>query len=170
MPTDLTIRGKYALFYGQWPSNWERSPFVIDGKRYSCVEQWMMAEKARLFGDKQAEKAIMAATHPRDQKRLGRGVKGYDETRWAAVRYQVVLKGTIEKYKQNAHLLKKLLTSGDLVFVEASPSDKVWGIGMEESDKNAGEPSRWRGKNLLGKAITEARGILRQTTHGATRG
>jgi hypothetical protein len=160
MRQDLTIRGKYALFYGQWPSNWEPSPFVIDGKRYGCVEQWMMASKARLFGDKQAERHIMESPDPSDQKRYGRIVKGYDDRRWAAVRYKVVLQGTLEKYRQNPHLMRKLLDTGGLVFVEASPTDKIWGIGMRASDPNSGDPSKWRGQNLLGKAITEAKGIL----------
>jgi len=160
--TDLTIRDGYALFWGQWPSNWEIASFTLDGRRYNCVEQYMMAEKARLFGDASALKKIMAATHPRDQKRFGRAVKGYDEQKWASVRYHVVLRATIEKYRQNEHLLEKLLATENLTFVEASPTDKIWGIGMSADNANATRPGKWLGKNLLGKAITEARTILRK--------
>jgi hypothetical protein len=158
---NMTIRGNYALFWGQWPSNWEASPFTIDGKSYTCVEQWMMAEKARLFGDTVAEARIMATADPADQKRYGRGVKGYVEDQWAAVRYQIVLRGVVEKYRQNEHLREKLLATGDLQFVEASPEDRVWGIGMRATDPGADNPRQWRGQNLLGKATTEARETIR---------
>lgn len=157
----LTIRDGYVLFWGQWPSNWMPSPFAIDGVTYTCVEQWMMAEKARLFGDEYRLQQIMATADPEAQKSHGKLVTPYDDARWAAVRYDVVLRGTIEKYRQNPDLLKLLLATGDLHFVEASPYDQIWGIGLRASDPNATKPSKWRGTNLLGKALNEARGILR---------
>jgi hypothetical protein len=158
---ELRVRGQYIFFWSEWPSNWEQSPFTIDGQRYGCVEQWMMAEKARLFGDAETERRIMEASHPKEQKALGRAVKGYIDGTWAKVRYGVVLMGTLEKYRQNADLREKLLATGDLTFVEASPYDTVWGIGMRADAEGADDPSRWKGQNLLGRAITEARGILR---------
>lgn len=161
MRRELTIRDGYALFWSQWPSNWERSAFTLDGVTYNCVEQYMMAEKARLFGDTRALARIMASPDPSDQKRFGREVLGYDEQSWAKVRYGVVLRATVAKYKQNPHLLKLLLATGNLTFVEASPEDLVWGIGMKSDHTHATNPDRWRGQNLLGKAVTEAREILR---------
>lgn len=122
----------------------------------------MMAEKARLFKDNDALKKIMAATDPSDQKRFGRNVRGYDEQKWSSVRYDVVLRATLEKYKQNPDLCEKLLATGNLKFVEASPKDKVWGIGMDSNHKDATQPGRWLGQNLLGKAIDEARRVIRQ--------
>jgi hypothetical protein len=158
---EVKVRGRYAMFWGQWPSNWEDSPMEIDGVHYNCVEQWMMAEKARLFEDAATEAKIMAAESPADQKRHGRRVAGYDDARWATVRYAVVLRGTLEKYRQNPHLMKKLMATGDLELVEASPEDVVWGIGVSVDHPDAADPSKWRGQNLLGRAITEARRILR---------
>lgn len=67
----------------------------------------------------------------------------------------------MEKYRQNPDLRAKLLATGDLQFVEASPDDRVWGIGLRASDPASGDPKRWRGENLLGQATTEARQILR---------
>jgi len=161
MSHSITIRGGYALFWGQWPSNWQPSPFVLDGQTYNCVEQWMMAEKARLFGDTAVEAKVMATLDPAEQKALGRGIQGYDDAKWAEVRYQQVLRGVVEKYRQNPDLRAKLLATGDLQFVEASPDDRVWGIGLRASDPASGDPKRWRGENLLGQATTEARQILR---------
>lgn len=162
MVTNLTIRNGYALFWGQWPSNWAPSPFVIDGITYNCVEQYMMAMKARLFGDDTALARIMASPDPRDQKRHGRAVRGYDDARWSAVRYPVVLRATIEKYRQNPEYLKALLDTGELQFVECSPDDTIWGIGMGERDPRVTDPTKWLGTNLLGKALNEAREVLRQ--------
>lgn len=167
MARELTRSGKYLLFWRQWPSNWEPSPFTFLGRRYSCVEQWMMHEKAELFGDGATADLIMAAQHPREHQRLGRLVAPYDEAKWAAVRLSVVVLGTLEKYRQNPGLLELLLaTSDDELFVEASPHDRVWGIGMAEGDPDAGDPSKWRGQNLLGKAVTAARVILRAEKSG----
>lgn len=161
MRTEPTVRDGYVLFWGQWPSNWAPSPLTIDGVTYNCVEQRMMAAKARLFGDEESLRRIMAAADPADQKRFGQSVTPYDDAKWAAVRYKVVLRATLEKYCQNPDLRAKLFATGDLTFVEASPEDRIWGIGLRANHPDATNPSRWRGTNLLGKAITEARGILR---------
>jgi len=157
----VEIRNGYALFWGQWPSNWMISPMVIDGVTYNCVEQYMMAEKARLFKDTETLAKILETQHPADQKILGREVRGYDDAKWAAVRYGVVLRASIEKYRQNYELKRLLFATGDAIFVEASPKDQIWGIGMARSHPDATNPAKWRGENLLGKAITEARKILR---------
>lgn len=136
--------------------------FTIDGIQYNCVEQWMMAEKARLFKDDEVYQKIMNSPHPKAQKAFGRKIRGYDDAEWSKVRYEVVLKGTIEKYKQNPELLELLLATGDAQFVECSPMDRIWGIGMRRTDPNATIPDRWQGQNLLGKIITAAREILKQ--------
>jgi hypothetical protein len=158
----VLFKNGLALFYGAWPSNWEHSPFIIDGVQYSCNEQWMMAEKARLFNDEATLFLIMNTSDPSDQKRYGRAVRGFNKEIWDKACYSIVLRGTIEKYKQNSELLKLLLASKDAQFVEASPNDKIWGIGMRATDPNATDPTKWRGQNLLGKAITEAREIIRK--------
>lgn len=159
---DLTRRGKFLLFLKQWPSNWEMSDFVVDGVTYNCVEQYMMAEKARTFGDDGALKEVMGAAHPRDQKSAGRAVRGYVEETWSKARYSVVLTATVEKYRQNEGLRARLLaTQDDETFVEAAPYDTVWGIGLAADHPDAGDPQKWRGQNLLGRAITEARSAVR---------
>lgn len=157
------IRDGYALFWGQWPSNWQMSPMELDGVQYNCVEQYMMAEKARLFGDEDARARILSSGEPREQKHLGRTVRGFDEAVWGKARYQVVLRGTIEKYRQNHELRSLLLATGEAEFVECSPTDTVWGIGMRRENPGSTDPKRWRGLNLLGKAITEARAIIRES-------
>jgi predicted NAD-dependent protein-ADP-ribosyltransferase YbiA (DUF1768 family) len=47
---------------GPWVlSNWFPSPFVIDEVEYPTNEHWMMAEKARLFGDHVALARVLRA-------------------------------------------------------------------------------------------------------------
>lgn len=152
----------YILFWGDWPSNWEYSPFKLDGKKYNCVEQYMMAEKARLFDDRIALRLIMEAADPATQKRLGRSVAGFKSSTWDQVRYEVVLQGNLEKYRQNPELRAKLLATGNDKFVEASPEDKIWGIGMRQTDKGVENPKNWKGLNLLGEVITQVREMIRE--------
>ncbi len=156
------LRDGYCLFWKSWLSNWHPSPFTLDGVTYGCVEQWMMAEKARTFCDDSALSQIMATANPSEQQRLGRTIKYYDDAVWGKLRYVAVLKGTLEKYRQNAWLRYKLLSLGSCIFVEASPHDLIWGIGARASDPSATSPALWRGQNLLGYVITDARNMLRR--------
>jgi ribA/ribD-fused uncharacterized protein len=158
---DLVVRDGFALFWGEWPSQWTHSPFTLDKKRYNCAEQWMIILRARLFKDDRALKMIMSTTNPADQKRWGREVQGFDANRWSSVCYNIVVRGSLEKYRQNEDLCEKLLATGNLTMVEASPKDKIWGIGLDKNHKDATKPGRWLGKNLLGKALDQARAQIR---------
>jgi hypothetical protein len=135
-----------------WPA-----PFTVDGVTYPAAEYWMMAEKARLFGDSAALATILEARTPAAAKAAGRTVRGYSEDAWAAARYGVVVAGNMAKFTQNDQLGAYLLTTGSRVLVEASPFDRVWGIGLAKDDERAATPSRWRGLNLLGFALMEVR-------------
>ena len=109
-------------------SQWFPSPFVYDGRLYSCAEQWMMAEKARVFEDEKTRELILNAATPKDMKSLGRSIRGFDEERWRRCRERVVMKGTVLKFSQNPPMLQFLLSTAG-VLVEASPYDTIWGIG-----------------------------------------
>jgi ribA/ribD-fused uncharacterized protein len=160
---DIVTRNGFILFWGGWPSNWEPSVFLLNGQQYNCVEQWMMAEKARTFGDEEVRAKILASPYPRAQKEFGRKVRNYDDAKWAETRYPIVLAGTMEKYRQNPKLREFLLATADTdIFVEASPHDKIWGIGLSLADPRAWNKATWLGQNLLGQAITEARTELRK--------
>jgi ribA/ribD-fused uncharacterized protein len=160
--SDIVTGNGLCLFWTAWPSNWQSSPMLIDSVRYSCVEQYMMAMKARLFGDRATLKKIMATQIPKVQKQLGREVKGFDPEKWSEVAYEVVLRATVEKYRQNPKLLILLQAAGDLEFVEASPMDTIWGIGLGTENPDALDRTKWKGQNLLGKAITQAKQIIEE--------
>lgn len=162
----------YLLFWGHQKdrynkitkaclSQWWETPFVVDGINYSCMEQYMMVEKARLFNNLAIEKRIMAATSPKEIKALGRKVTDFDEEIWNAVKYTIVVKGNYHKFSQNPDLKQFLIATENKILVEASPYDAVWGIKMGIEDSNITNPSKWQGENLLGFALMEVRDRLK---------
>jgi ribA/ribD-fused uncharacterized protein len=157
---NVTVKGDFVFFWRGWPSQWFRSPFVAEGVAYGCCEQYMMAEKARVFGDSKTLGKIVAAISPNDQKALGREVRGFDEAVWKSVCRGIVYAANLAKFQQNGELAEKLLATGELTIVEASPVDAVWGIGLAANHPDAVNPAAWRGTNWLGKALMQVRGTL----------
>lgn len=141
-------------------SQWYPCKFAVDGNRFNCAEQYMMYGKARLFDDEATAKSILAAAHPRDHKALGRKVTPFDNAVWVREREGIVLAGNRAKFTQNEPLLAQLLATKGTTLVEASPFDKIWGIGLAETDERANDPAQWRGQNLLGKVLTQLRDEL----------
>ncbi len=138
-------------------SQWWMSDFIIEGIKYTSAEQYMMAGKAMLFKDDGVFKEIVATHDPKTVKALGRKVKNFDDNEWKAKRFEIVTKGNIAKFSQNPDLKKFLLATGDKILVEASPFDRIWGIGLSKANENIENPNSWRGQNLLGFALMKAR-------------
>ncbi len=138
-------------------SQWYPAHFEVDGILYNCAEQYMMAEKARYFGDTEMEAQILASGSPKEMKALGRKVRDFDAARWDDHKYHAVVKGNLHKFVQNEQFRDFLLATGNKVIVEASPRDCIWGIGLGKDNPAAADPTRWRGQNLLGFALMEVR-------------
>ena len=138
-------------------SNWFSRKLVIDDFEYLFVEQYMMAQKAKLFHDSERYTAILRSTQPWECKDLGKKVKPFDSNAWDAVKYDVVKTANKAKYEQNPDLMGKLLETGDAVLAEASPKDTIWGIGLDAVTAAETDPSEWPGQNLLGKILMELR-------------
>lgn len=158
----------FLFFWGHTPSEegklgpfilsqWYPAPFVVGGHRYAAAEHFMMAEKARLFGDEATRAKILATHDPAEAKALGREVRDFDEARWREHRFGIVVEASLAKFGQNAALGDWLLGTGSKILVEASPRDTIWGIGLGASNPRATDPRAWRGLNLLGFALMEAR-------------
>jgi len=126
-------------------SQWWVAPSSVDGVTYATAEHFMMACKARLFEDEVMASRIVQTSSPRDAKALGRAVKGFDEEVWVAGRYRIVVEGDMAKFAQNPALLAYLAGTSGRVLVEASPTDRIWGIGLAADDARAVRPSQWRG-------------------------
>ena len=143
-------------------SEWTLSPFTVDLVEYNCAEQFMMASKARLFGDDTALSAILASHDPREQKRLGRQVRHFDPELWQSECESIVFHSNFAKLSQNEEMHLALIQTGDRRFTEASPHDNLLGLGLSACDPRASSPDSWRGQNLLGQALEHAREILRR--------
>lgn len=150
----------YSLFWGGIYSQWAKSNFMYKGIKFNCTEQFMMFCKAMTFGDVNAGRQIMSLSDPRKQKAVGRKVKNFDVDKWDAICDDVVYVGNFHKFTDNADMLEYLQADKADVIVEASPYDKIWGIGLGEEDPRAKDKSLWQGENRLGYLITELRGYL----------
>ena len=128
--------------------------------RLSIILSIAMAEKARLFGDELMRAEILNASNSGLAKKLGRSVATFDDEQWKEARWEIVVQGNLHKFRQHEDLLSYLLGTGTRVLVEASPRDHIWGIGMGASNAHAEQPDAWRGLNLLGFALMEARARL----------
>ncbi|MBU2665111.1 NADAR family protein [Actinoplanes bogorensis] len=170
-------RVKYLFFWGHQPerdgsvgagclSQWWPSSFEADGEEFASAEHYMMWRKAVLFDDDAMAGRILSAPHPKVAKTLGGRVSGFRQEVWDAHRYEIVVSGNRAKFGQHDALRDFLLTSGDRVLVEASPLDRIWGIGLSRDDPAAADPRRWRGTNLLGFALMDVRESLVTVGHG----
>lgn len=162
-------RPELLLFYGHRVtkavtetclSQWYPCQFEVEGVTYTSAEQYMMAEKAKLFGDEEIRAEILNTDDPRMCKALGRKVKNFDKAVWDKEKEHIVRKGNAKKFLQNSALRNFLLSTGDKVLVEASPTDRVWGIGLGQNNPNALDPQKWRGQNLLGFALMNVRDFI----------
>lgn len=139
-------------------SNWWLADFEINGQVFDSVEQYMMWRKAMLFNDTYNANKILEETNPALIKKYGRAVKGFVGSEWDAIREEVVYQGCLAKFSQNEDLKQKLLSYDvDSIFVECSPYDRVWGIGLKASDSRSDNIETWEGQNLLGKCLSRVR-------------
>lgn len=152
---DNEVVGKFIL------SQWFLAPFTVDNIEYKTSEHWMMANKARLFGDHAVLQKIISADKPGEAKDLGRQIKNFDQLAWDQQKYEIVKSGNVHKFNQNQKLKEYLINTGDRVLVEASPVDTIWGIGLAQDSSKIENPHTWRGLNLLGFSLMETRDHLK---------
>jgi ribA/ribD-fused uncharacterized protein len=159
------VNSDFHFFWGKKSmlSQWYPSEFKdVNGQQYNTSEQYMMVKKAVLFDDTVAAEKLLDTVDPKICKKIGRKVQGYDAKVWNKTKEKIVLDGNMYKFNQNPQTLEFLLGTGDKWLVEASPYDKVWGIGMDSKNPDCIYPEKWKGLNLLGKALMIAREQLKQ--------
>jgi ribA/ribD-fused uncharacterized protein len=150
---------KFVFFYGNADhlSNFYKTTFVYSGKTFSCGEQFIMYGKAKVFKDEEIAHKILLESSPTKIKALGRKVKNFDDGVWRNVREDIAYIGLREKYRQNDGLKNALICTGERTIVEASPRDKIWGIGMGENNPSVEDTTKWKGTNILGKILMRVR-------------
>lgn len=152
----------YLFFYGlreHYPylSQFHPSEFVDDdGVHYNSCEQYMMSQKAKLFGAEHTYEQILKLNDPTKIKYLGRnGIKNFNDKTWRKYRESIVIQGNFYKFSQNPNLKEKLLKTYPLQLVEASRRDRIWGVGFDA--QNAYHNKHKWGLNLLGKSLMVVR-------------
>lgn len=158
----MVVTDTHCYFYVNEFSNWNRSKIVhpYRGLKFPTSEHAFMWMKADFFGDSSIASQIPLCPHPRDAKELGRQVKRYDDMEWSLVRYNYMVVVNLWKFLQNEYHRDVLASTGDRILVEASPYDRVWGVGLGENDPLILDEKNWKGDNLLGKALMDVRDLL----------
>lgn len=161
----------YVFFWGHQPkkdgtigdsclSQWYPASFEVDGVTYKSSEHWLMASKARLFKDDEMLGRILKSSSAAKAEKLGRLIYNVVDNVWGSTSFDLVKEGAVHKFGQNPALKEFLLGTGDAIIAEASPLDSAWAIGLARSHKHARQPENWKGANLLGFALMEARDEL----------
>ncbi len=170
---DAGIQPEYIFFPGHrerptadlGPSclgRWWPAPFTVNDHQFASAEHHMMWSKAKLFDDDRCAEAILHASGFTQAKALCREIENVDESTWVSHRWEIVVEGSIAKFTSDPRLLEYLLGTDERVLVAASPLDLVWGNGLAMDSPLIANPRHWRGANLLGFALMEARQRIRQ--------
>lgn len=157
-------RGPLSNFWGGFKNQGKQPQFTGAIRSYICNEQFYMSQKASFFADDEKYYEILKETNPHNHQKLGQQVKDFDLSIWNKFKYYFMKKGLHLKFNQNEDLAQFLLSTGDLVLVEAAPWDKSWGCGTGYDDERTFDPAQWQGDNLLGKALMEVREELKKAT------
>lgn len=151
------ITDTHVYFWGSIFSNWYDVQFEHNNQIFYNSEQAYMYEKAIFFRDFAIADKIYECDSPKEAKALGRQVKNFDSKKWDMESYDIMVDIIFEKFNQNPSLKEILLSTGNKTIVEASPFDKIWGVGLHWDDNRILNEKNWKGKNLLGKALMEVR-------------
>lgn len=138
-------------------SQWWKCRFSDGQYEYTSAEQYMMSEKAKLFGDLTIQNKIITSDDPKEIKKLGRQIKNFNQAEWDKNKREIVTCGNYLKFTQDNELRHYLLATGNDIIVEASPVDTIWGVGLAETDAEIKNPLLWKGENLLGFSLMDVR-------------
>lgn len=147
---------KYYFFYWDIYSNWFLCDIIIDWIKFNCSEQYFMYKKAKIFWTQEDCDNILKEKDPMKQKQLWRNLV-INENEWNLNKYWIMCRWVYEKFKQNEKLKNILIKEWEWIdlFVEASPTDRVWWIWYYACDALDNIDNWWM--NLLGKIITDVR-------------
>jgi ribA/ribD-fused uncharacterized protein len=131
-------------------STFAPSFMTIDGKDYKTVENYVQSKKFPNRSDWEDE--IRVAVDPVKARQLADAhekEQAFDKEFWEKTKKDVMLKGLLEKFKQNRKLLELLKSTGTRPLIETS-SDPFWGRGRTG-----------KGENWIGRLLESVRLQLR---------
>lgn len=154
--------GNPALDENKFLSNMYDAPMQIDGVSFPTVEHYFQWSKAKMFGDTDMESKILKTPSPKSVKSYGKKVKDFKKEEWEEKKDNIMRIALKAKFTQHPELRKKLAETGTKRLGEANPRDKYWGIGTSSDTSKAVDPSKWPGKNVMGKLLEELRTELKE--------
>lgn len=143
-------------------SNFHPAKFELDRKKFENSEQAYQYLKAKYFGDQEKANEILEAKSPLETKRIAKKIKGFNKHKWMNVAFEIMKRVLLAKFTKEP-FRTALLETGNKTLVECSPFDKIWGLGMDAKNPDIYDMSKWKGTNLLGKALMTTRDSLRAT-------
>jgi len=157
----MRVYQNHVAFWGSASpfSNFYPCRFVYKDVEWKSSEQCFMAMKAKCFKDEESYNRILESNTPQEARRLGRRVRGFNGILWFLASKSIMFEVVLAKFSQNDDL-KSLILSDEFKgkkFVEGSPYDKKWGVGMRYTNPAIDDESNWKGKNLLGKVLDKVR-------------
>jgi len=145
-------KGEWRMF-----SNMFESPIQMDSITFPTVEHYFQWSKANKFGDGDIAAKILKTPSAKAVKALGKKVKEFKKDEWDAMKDSTMAAAVKAKIMQHPEIRDKLKTTGVRPIGEASARDKYWGIGTSAETSKAADPSKWPGKNVLGKILMDIR-------------
>jgi len=157
-----TLTEEFIFYFGPDSiySHWYKSNFIISKQDFCCVEQYLMYQKAILFKGADTAKKILNSSNPARHRHLGKQVAGFNKQLWHQKCKQFAFDGELAKFYQSRALKEKLLQTIGKSFAEASPYDRIWGIGLSMSNPKIFDRTQWRGRNWSGEVLELVRDKL----------
>jgi ribA/ribD-fused uncharacterized protein len=156
------VKEEFIFYFGQESvfSHWFKCSFSINSQDFCCAEQYIMYRKAVLFNDVEIAKKILNSSNPARHRYLGKQVGGFDKRLWQQHCKQFAFDGNLSKFAQSSVLTNILLQTTGKSFAEASPYDRIWGIGLSMKNPKIYDRSQWRGRNWAGEVLQSVRAKL----------
>lgn len=149
----MVITNTHVYFWGGPFSNFYKTEIKFKGMNFHSSEQLFMYLKAVKFGDTKIAEEILKCKTPKSSKNLGRSVKNFNSEEWYKYKVEAMMIALKSKFYKNLDLMSLLMRNKHKIFVEASPYDRIWGVGLSEDDPEILNESNWMGENLLGKCL-----------------
>ena len=142
------MTSKYVFFYGwkvtasrpislacfsQWYGDAIFTDDELPGKTFKTAEHYMMYHKALLF-DRDAADAILNAPTPDEAKKRGRQVRNFDREIWDKYADDIVERANWFKFDKNEAVRGYLFDTQGKILVEASKTDRIWGVGFSPEE------------------------------------
>ena len=141
-------------------SNFYQTTFKVEDKIFKSAEQYFVYKKALHFEDKDTAQRVIQTSEPEKLKKIGKSVQGFQKSEWHRVATEYMYQAVLSKFSQNDVLKGFLLSTSGNVLVEASASDKFWGIGLSIKSPDLFNQAKWTGKNMAGKTLERVRHAL----------